>query len=459
MSDFKIVRRNSDRREWLRNAGSFDREVIMPSVSNRTPPMKATVPTQSTNGSVASRARRAKRPTPEEMRPSVLLTDGQERSSVAACHALRRAGYRVGAAGSSSPAPAHWSRACEERFKVSDPLAGDARFAEEIAEIAAERHFDVVMPGTDASVLALSRHRGAFDGGIDPGWPAGEVVEAAMQKADLHEKAVRAGLAPPETVYCDTAGDALAGARILGFPVLLKPLSSIFEDDDGLRQRRSFVATDRADLERRLPEFIFPCMLQRREGGPLISFAGVVAEGRLLAAVVSRYRRTWPPDAGSASYSETVTAPEALLEGVRSLLAEMRWQGIFELELIQGGPTSFAAIDFNPRLYGSLALAVRAGVPLPVIWCDWLLKGQDGGLIASPGFHYRWEDAELCNLVRDLRRRRIRAAASILQPRRRTAHALFRWNDPAPLVARALNIIGRLRRSQGQEPTTQPPSR
>jgi predicted ATP-grasp superfamily ATP-dependent carboligase len=433
--------------------------MLAPNVKSETPPTTAEIST-GFNDRIPSRTRRARQRRPQGISPGVLLTDGQERSSVAACHALRRAGYRVGAAGSVKPAAAHWSRACQERFDVADPRTEDARFAEEIAEIAARSGFEVVMPATDASILALSRHREAFDGEIDPGWPAPDVVEAAMRKADLHEKATRVGLAPPETVLCETVEEARTAANSLGFPVILKPRSSIFEQNNKLQHRGGVMVWDRATLEQRLPEFGLPCLLQRRDGGRLISFAGVFAEDRLLASVVSRYRRTWPPDAGSVSFSETVAAPAALSERVTDLLAEMEWEGIFELELIQSGPASFAAIDFNPRLYGSLALAVRAGVPLPTIWCDWLLERKDGTGIASPGFHYRWEDAELCNLVRHLRGGRIRAAASILKPRRRTAHALFRWNDPVPLLARALNILRHPRRSLSPEPSTQPtPSR
>lgn len=393
---------------------------------------------------------------PRKGNPGVLITDGEERSAVAACRALHRAGYRVGAASSTRPASAHWSRACEERFKVVDPRDEDALFAEQVANIAVRRNFEMVLPATDASVLALSRHRAAFVGGIDPRFAPSEVIEAAMRKADLHEAAARVGLAPPESIVCDTIEDARLAAASLGFPLLIKPRSSIFEDGDGLRQRGSFMAWDQATFERRLPEFGLPCLLQRCEDGPLISYAGVIAEGRLLASVVSRYFRTWPPDAGSVSASETVVAPEELSERVRNLLVELSWEGIFELELIQQGPKSFAAIDFNPRLYGSLALALRSGVPLPTIWCDWLLERKEGARIAPAGFHYRWEDAELCNLMRDLRGGRIRAIASMLRPRRRTAHALFRWNDPGPLLARAMLVLRHPRRAISPEPSKKP---
>lgn len=372
----------------------------------------------------------------------VLITDAEQRSGAAACQILRRAGYRVGAACIARPAPGQWSRFCEARFSLSDPRhGGEQRFIAELVEIVDEGDFAVVMPGADVSVLALSRHREAFEGRIDLGLPPSDAVEACVSKVNLDEASSDAGLAPPKTLVCETAEDAFTAASELGFPVLLKPRSNVFEQNGALTDPASFLARDAAALEERLPDFGFPCLMQRRESGPLVSFAGVFAEGRLLGSVISRYRRTWPPEAGSVSFSETVTAPASLVDRVGSFLETVGWQGIFELELIERGPESFGAIDFNPRLYGSLALAARAGVPLPAIWCDWLLGREVSTQRAQPGFYYRWEDAEMRNLIRALRERRFRDAASILRPRRRSAHAFFRWDDPGPLVARAIGAL------------------
>ncbi len=124
------------------------------------------------------------------------------------------------------------------------------------------------------------------------------------------------------------------------------------------------------------------------------------------------------------------------------LVERLGWQGIFELEMIDRGDGEYAVIDFNPRIYGSLALAVKAGAPLPAVWCDWLLKGIETRREARPGVNYRWEDAELRNAVALARKGHPLRAASILRPRRNTAHAYFRWYDPAPAVVRALKSLG-----------------
>ena len=214
-----------------------------------------------------------------------------------------------------------------------------------------------------------------------------------------------------------------------------------------MRQRASSLVRDETSLAALLPEYGTPCLIQRREAGAVLSFSGVAAEGRVLAYGVSRYGRTWPPEGGAVSFAETIPPPNGLLQKAQDLLEVLGWQGVFELEVIEREDSGFAAIDFNPRLFGSLELITRAGVPLTAAWCNWVLgRGEIEGE-ARPGYHYRWEDAELRNLWRRLRRRQIRSALNVLRPQRRMARSFFRATDPAPLLARLLLLVNhRLRR-------------
>jgi len=378
--------------------------------------------------------------------PSVLLTDAQERSAPAACQSLSRAGYRVGGASSERPAPGQWSRFCDERFDVPDPRGDSREFARAVAEIAEKGRFATVMPGSDAAVIAISAHRDLFPEAVDLGLPTQEVVDACVSKVSLMSRAGDAGLAVPETVVCADRDEALAAAARLGYPVLLKPRRSAFTEDGSIRQRPSLLAADEGALAAGLSGFGRPFLLQRHFSGTLISIGGVSAGGGLPGLAFSRYIRTWPAHAGSVSCSETIPAPADLLERVGKFVAATGWEGIFELELIEGEGGEFAAIDFNPRLYGSLALAVSAGAPLPVIWCDWLLRGRIERGVARPGVRYRWGDADYQHVWARLRDGHPASAAQVLLPRRRTIGPYLRARDPAPALARFLQILQMLRR-------------
>ncbi len=363
---------------------------------------------------------------------------------MAACESLARAGYRVGTASRQRPIPAGWSRFSEHWFRLPNPRAAPGEFASRVAAIAADRGYLTVLPCSEGSLWALSNNREQLDGaGLALGMVDRGTVERCTDKAELVARAVEAGLAAPETVVCGDRDEAFAAAERFGFPVVLKPRRTVFREGGETRHLASALVDDRRALEEQLVASGTPCLVQRRERGSIVSVGGVFADARLLAAGCSRYVRTWPPEAGPVSFSRSIEAPDSLLDRVARLLGLLGWEGIFELELIERGEGDCAVLDFNPRIYGSIALAVKAGAPLPAVWCDWLLKGKDASLAARPGIYYRWEDADLRNALHGLREGHPRRAASILWPRRGVAHAYFRWHDPLPFGVRALQpLIG-----------------
>jgi predicted ATP-grasp superfamily ATP-dependent carboligase len=379
--------------------------------------------------------------------PGVLIVDAGERSAVAACESLARAGYRVATASSLRPAPAEWSRYSERRFPLGNPRSDPRGFAAQIARIVSAHDYRTVLPCSEGSLWALSGNRDLLAGGdLTLGLPAEAVVSGCTSKAKLLETAPVAGLAAPETVVCGDRGEAVSAAERLGFPVVVKPRSTVFSEGEETRHLASAVVADPAGLDGKL-EAGWPCLLQRREEGAIVSFAGVMAGGRLLAHACSRYGRTWPAEAGPVCFSRSIDAPASLIESVRRLVGSLGWEGIFELELAERAGGDFAVLDFNPRIYGSLALAVRAGAPLPAIWCDWLLKGVERPGRAKAGVFYRWTDADLRYAAWCLRKGRLRAAATALSPHREVAHPYFRRHDPLPAMVRALDIVrGILRR-------------
>lgn len=375
-------------------------------------------------------------------KPGVLLVDAGERAAVAACRSLARAGYRVGTASSQSPAPASWSRCSERRFSLPSPRAAPEEFARRLAGIVAAHGYATALPCSEGALWAMSRNREAFAGGdFRLGLPDRATVTRCTSKVELLEAAPGAGLAAPETRSCADRDQAHAAAEELGFPLVVKPRSTVFGEPGSARHQASSVAADQDALRDKLGDAGWPCLLQAHEQGPVVSLGGVFADGRLLALATSRYLRTWPPDAGPVCFSRSIDVPARLAEAAGRLLDSLGWEGIFELELVQREDGEHAVLDFNPRVYGSLALAVRAGAPLPAIWCDWLLDGHETRARAAAGLFYRWEDADVRYAVRCLRTGYARRAVSVLRPRRRVAHPYFRWDDPLPMLVRGLAIL------------------
>ncbi|MGB2951838.1 MAG: hypothetical protein WBB74_00440 [Gaiellaceae bacterium] len=369
----------------------------------------------------------------------VLITDGDERSVLAACRGLSAADYAVSVAATRRPAAAHWSRSCAERLFVPDVRCDLDGFVEALVAILRRGDFAALIPGTEAVLLAVSEHREALEQYTRLGLPPPAVVDKSLDKGTLVREAAAAGLEQPATVSCDHVRAASAAARELGFPLVVKPGRSVLRSEGRMRQQALAIVTDERKLVRAVAEMVPPFLLQRFAATRHpISCGGVMTGDGLVAAAVSRYRRMWPPPAGSVTFSESVIPPEPLLERIEALLGAIGWHGIFEVELLELEPGRLAAVDLNPRVYGSLALAVRGGANLPAIWCDRLLGRERPRARGAAGLRYRWEDGDLKHLLWQLRRGRVSAAAAVLVPRRRVAHAYFELRDPAPIVARFL---------------------
>ena len=291
---------------------------------------------------------------------------------------------------------------------------------------------DVLLPTTDAALLAVSRFRARLPAALLDWLPSEETVSRCLQKAALLEEAAGVGFAVLETTQ--------DREHSFGFPVVVKPAQSIV----GGRREAARVVSNAAQLDAALAAFGTPVLIQRfYEGARVLSLGGVAWNGRLVAVAASRWARRWPPLDGAASFAETVPPPPQVVERAEALVAALGWQGIFELELLELGEQTFAPVDFNPRPFGWLTLALRAGANLPAVWADCVCGLAPPRVVARPRIRYRWEDGDAKHLLWQLRRGRLRAAAAVLAPRRRVAHAWFEARDPRPLGAELRRLTRR----------------
>jgi predicted ATP-grasp superfamily ATP-dependent carboligase len=377
--------------------------------------------------------------------PRVLLTDADARWAPAASRGLAAAGYRVAAVARERPAATHWSRSCDERLFLPDPHRDADAYLEGLERLVRTRRYDALLPAAETSLRLVSEHRERLEPYVATGLPPHGVVMKALDKQDVLVEAEEAGIPAPESVVCRSAAEAVAAAETLGFPVMVKPPRSLRRHGErGWSGQPSLPARDARELARAVDEVGTPLLVQRYErGSRVVSFGGVAVDTGLIAVATSRYLRTWPPHAGSASFSQTFDPDPALVSAVEAFVGSVGWRGIFELELLERRDGTMAMIDLNPRLYGSVALAIASGANLPALWCDTMIPERAGRtevLGATPitsraGWRYRSEAGEAKNLLRCIRRRDLVGVARIAVPHLRVVHTIFAPSDPAPLLA------------------------
>lgn len=352
-------------------------------------------------------------------RPWVLVTDGgsgQGRSAVAAVRALASGGYRAAVTVSGGASLAAASRSCSRVVCVA-PVEDAAAYAAAVRAEVAARPYLAVLGASDAALLAL-------------GAPVGHLVD----KARLARGAERVGLAAPPTREFPSLDALLAAADALDYPIALKPTVSRSP------ARRVGSAVELARLGGRAA-LSGPVLVQPYLDAPMSSVAGVVWQGRLVAGVAQRYLRTWPVECGTASAAVTVSPDPDLEQRLVRLLEG--YDGLFQAQFVGSW-----LLDLNPRVYGSLPLAVSAGANLVAVYCD-LLRGRDVRPVRGrPGVAYRWLEGELRHAAWGVREGRLGAgpALRLLRPVRGAAHSVASLRDPGPALARARYVLGQRER-------------
>jgi predicted ATP-grasp superfamily ATP-dependent carboligase len=390
----------------------------------------------------------------------ILVTDGTQRSALAVVRSLGKAGHTVFVCAPRVPSLAGSSRYSFAESLVPDALVSPSEFVAEVTLLVDRWRIDTLLPITEASLLALLPERSTVGAAIP--FPDEDVFRKITDKRAVLVAAKELGIATPGQVVLRTKGDLGAmDFAPLRFPLILKPSRSVGEHD-GLRVALGVLhVANAASLEREvasLDEAAFPLLVQERIVGPGMGIFLLVWDGTPRAAFAHRRLREKPPSGGVSVYSESVAADPALVERSRLLLERMGWNGVAMIEYKLDASTGVPYLmEVNGRFWGSLQLAIDAGVDFPA-----LLVAAASGEPAPAGSDYRvgvrsrwwwgdvdqllsrWHKSDAQLALAPDAPSRLRATFeffSVLQPRNRSD--VFRARDVWPFVRETLDWLRR----------------
>lgn len=389
----------------------------------------------------------------------VLVTDGEQRAALAMVRSLGRAGHDVWVASARRRSLAGGSRWSRGEALTADPLAAPERFVDDVRAAIARWRIDTLLPVSEPALLALLPARDALADVLLP-FPPAEVFRRLCDKGELLAAAPRAGIAVPEQRTLHTRGDGAAlDAASLEYPVVLKPSRSVGEH--GGRRAKLAVrhAADPVQLSAALAELgaeAYPLLIQRRIVGPGVGIFLLPWDGRVLATFAHRRIREKPPSGGISVYRESIAAEPALVARSRALLEQFGWCGVamVEYKIDERTGTPYL-MEVNGRFWGSLQLAIDAGVDFPRL----LVAAATGSPVAATeyriGVRSRWWWGDVDHLLARLRRSRAAlslppdapgrwgAIRDFLTVRAGDREEILRPDDPRPFLRETLQWLRR----------------
>lgn len=325
----------------------------------------------------------------------ILVTDGNSRAALAITRSLGRAGHTVSVGSHGVGSLAGASRYCRAQVCYPDPERYSEAFVSFMADYLAHEGIDVLLPVTDITTLTIGAHRARMPACCALPFPDIGTVQTVADKAAMMALAGRLGVDIPRSVTVTAADDTNASAHGLNFPLVIKPFKSRVATASGWIYTAVDYAHDADGLHRMLSALdprIFPVLLQEKIVGPGMGVCICARAGTTLAAFAHRRLREKPPSGGVSVLRESEELDPLAFQFAARMLEELRWDGVamveFKRDLRDGRPK---LMEINGRFWGSLQLAIDAGVDFPRILVDSLAQPRSTPLLQyRAGVRTRW---------------------------------------------------------------------
>lgn len=373
----------------------------------------------------------------------VLVLDANQRSALSTTRSLGKKGVPVITADETSTALAGCSRFSVAYFSYPSPQTQPEAFVAAVADLTKKHDIRIILPMTELTTTLLLQNQHAFPDVTLP-FPKLDTIDALSNKCALMRLAESLDVPVPRTWYVDNPGVPDSRLNELPYPVVLKPGKSwLSQGNEWLHTSVRFADNPLIHKEIISSDPAFrshPYMVQERVSGCGQGIFALYDTGTAIAFFSHRRLREKPPWGGVSVLSESVDINPRLLNHARALLDKVGWHGIAMVEFKVSEDGTPYLMEVNTRFWGSLQLAVDAGVDFP-----WLLYRVACGEHPAPveqyqtGTRLRWLLGDLDSLYLSLRKARsslgqkIQALLQFLTPAPfRTRHEVNRWGDLGP---------------------------
>ncbi len=315
-----------------------------------------------------------------------IITSAKYRSALAATRCLGKHGIKV-ACGDEKKAKysffpsAFYSKYCHARFTYPSYADSPAKFIEAIIDFAnSHRDYSVLIP-MDAETFVVSQYEEMLR--IKAPHLAVPVHEysyicVANDKRKIQALATKLGIPTPRTFAVDSLADLEEIAKETAYPAVIKLTAAkgsqgfniVHNREELLRQYSNTVTKYRLSESSEFP------LVQEYIPGTGYGVSCIFYRGALRAKFTHRRLRETSASGGPSVSRISDCHPEMEDYAVR-LLNELKWHGVamVEFKLDQRGNKP-KLLEINPRFWGSLHLAISAGIEFPYLLYQMALNGD-----------------------------------------------------------------------------------
>jgi D-aspartate ligase len=357
-------------------------------------------------------------------------------------------GVRVVGFSSDPKTYGNFTRACEV-WPAPDARHDPEKLLGLLLGAARELDGAVIFPTSDFDVLFLDRFRAALEPHYRFGIPGSDCLPAVMDKQALFCAALNARVPTPKTMTVASAEHLAAVGKEIGFPCVMKPISSIHWRRNDLRPvGKALRARNEEELKTEYDQVsnLYPGALIQEwipgDAHRLAVLGGYADESsELLAYFTAKKIIQTPDEFGTGCLVESVEVPQ-LFEPTTRLLRLLGYRGMAEVEYkLDSATGEYKLIEINPRHWDWHQLGTASGVNLT--WTAYRhLTGQPIERMPLRTAPAKWiaEDTLAYYFFQRVLRGEIDARKLFNDLSGQRIYGIFAWSDPLPFVRYSLTV-------------------
>ncbi len=331
----------------------------------------------------------------------VLIGFAEALAAVEVTRSLRGAGIEVSAFTREGAKPILGRLLGDDLHPIPAPEAGvDAAIAA-VGQTVDAVQPDIVLPLDDMALWLMSK---TSSSGESVTVPPLDGIKLALDKRLQLEAARAAGFQVPPTEIVE---DRESAAHLSGFPLVLRPALAARPVDGRLGRAGADICADAEELDSALRAWsgAEPLLVQPYIRGVGEGLFACAKGGELYAPSAHRRVRMMNPHGSGASACTWSAVDPSLVEAASRMARDLRWEGMFMVELLRDAEGTPWFVEWNGRAWGSLALARRRGLEYPR-WSVQAAMGMEpdsSAPVDGPPFVCRHAGREFIHLLQVMR--------------------------------------------------------
>ena len=297
----------------------------------------------------------------------VLVLGEDTRGFLASIRSFGRAGLSVHTAWCPLNSSALRSKYVSRNHQLPAYAHDNLQWLEAFCELLEREKFDLVLPCTDGIILSLQLHRDVVERCRGVHLLPDDVYWTCASKARTHALALSLGIPVPRQLPVSSLAELHESAVQLGFPLVLKPLSSSTAYDPMNRQNvvKARTPADLDGLGMKLLDESSPILVQQNVPGMGVGVEFLARDGVILTAF-QHERVHEAPAGGLSGYRRSVPLDPGMYRAAGQLARALNYTGLAMVEFKQHPEKrEWALIEINARVWGSLPLSIAAGIDFP----------------------------------------------------------------------------------------------